>query len=104
MSRIPTHRAPTHPGEILAEEFLGPMGITQTEAARAIGVSFQRLNAVVNGRRELTTSTALRLARYLGTTPELWLNLQRTYDLYEATRAEASALEAIEPLPARLAA
>lgn len=97
MSRIPTSRPPTRPGEILVEEFLRPMGLTQAEAARAIGVSFQRLNGVANGHRELTTSTALRLARYLGTTPEFWLDLQRNCDLYDAVQTEGAAIEAVEP-------
>ena len=101
MPRIPTHRAPTHPGEILVEEFLSPMGVTQSEAARAIGVSFQRLNGVACGRRDVTMSTALRLARYLGTTPEFWINLQRNVDLYEAMQAEAAAIAAITPFAPR---
>ncbi len=70
MARLPTHRPPTRPGEILLHEFIEPVGLSQSKVAESIGVSFQRLNGVVNGRRELTTSTALRLARYFGTTPE----------------------------------
>ena len=100
MLPLPTDRPPTPPGVVLAEEFLGPMGLTQSEVARAIGVSFQRLNGVVNGRRELTTSTALRLARYLGTTPEFWINLQRNCDLYTALREEGDEIEAIRPVAA----
>ena len=64
MIRIPTHRAPTHPGEMLAEEFLNPMGITQRELAAAIRVPYQRVNEIVNGRRGVTPSTALCLARF----------------------------------------
>jgi antitoxin HigA-1 len=60
MVRIPTHRVPTHPGEMLLEEFLKPMGITQRELADAIGVPYQRVNEIVNGRRGITPSTALR--------------------------------------------
>ena len=63
MVRIPTHRTPTHPGEMLLEEFLDPMGLTQRELAEAIGVPYQRVNEIVNGRRGITPSTALRLAR-----------------------------------------
>lgn len=76
------------------------MGLSQAEAARAIGVSFQRLNGVANGHRALTTSTALRLARYLGTTPEFWIDLQRNCDLYDAVQTEGTAIEAIEPVTA----
>lgn len=64
MTRIPTNRAPTHPGEMLREEFLLPMNITQRELATAIHVPYQRVNELVNGKRGLTPSTALRLARF----------------------------------------
>ena len=100
MLRLPTDRPPTPPGVVLAEEFLAPMNLTQSEVARAIGVSFQRLNGVVNGRRELTTSTALRLARYFGTSAEFWINLQRNCDLWKALREEGDEIEAIEPATA----
>lgn len=100
MSRIPTHRRPTPPGEILAEEFLSPMQLSQSEVARAIGVSFQRLNGVVNGRRDLTPSTALRLARYFGTSAEFWITLQRNVDLYDAMEQEGEQIASIEPVAA----
>lgn len=100
MSRIPTSRPPTTPGTILAQEFLGPLNLTQSEVARAIGVSFQRLNAVINGRREVTPSTALRLGKYLGTSPEFWLNLQRNCDLYEAMQSESTAIQSIQAVGA----
>lgn len=98
MSRLPTHRPPTPPGEILLHESIEPLGLSQSAVAQAIGVSFQRLNAVVRGRRALTPSTALRLARYLGTSPDLWIRLQTQVDLYDALRKEQDDLEAIEPL------
>jgi addiction module HigA family antidote len=66
MIRIPTHREPTHPGEMLLEEFLNPMGLTQRDLADAIHVPYQRVNELVNGRRGVTPSTALRLAKYFG--------------------------------------
>jgi addiction module HigA family antidote len=66
MVRIPTHRAPTHPGEMLFEEFLKPMGLTQRQLAEAIAVPYQRVNEIVNGRRGITPSTALRLAQFFG--------------------------------------
>lgn len=95
MIRIPTHRPPFHPGEILLEEFLEPMEITQRELADAIGVPYQRVNEIVNGRRGITASTALRLAKYFGTTPGLWMNLQSGWDLYSAQQEEAEALKAL---------
>lgn len=95
MVRIPTHRAPTHPGEMLLEEFLTPMGITQRELANAIHVPYQRLNEIVNGRRGMTPSTALRLARFFGTTPDFWMSLQLRWDLFEAQRKEEPVLRTI---------
>ena len=97
MSRLPTNRPPTPPGEVLLHDFLDPMGLSQSEVAKAIGISFQRLNAVVKNRRAVTPSTALRLAQYLGTTPDLWLNLQSQADLYEALSEEGEDIEAIRP-------
>ncbi|MEX2445648.1 MAG: HigA family addiction module antitoxin [Alkalispirochaeta sp.] len=98
MVRVPTHREPTHPGEILREEFLEPMGLTQQELADAIHVPFQRVNEIVRGRRAMSTSTALRLSRYFGTSAGFWMNLQLRYDLYKTERSEREALEEIEPL------
>lgn len=97
MVRVPTHRAPTHPGEMLREEFLRPMGITQRELAQAIHVPYQRINELVNGRRGVTPSTALRLAKFFGVSADFWLNLQLRWDLYRARQAEASDLAAIHP-------
>ncbi len=95
MIRIPTHRRPTHPGEMLLEEFLEPMGITQRQLADAISVPYQRVNEIVNGRRGVSPSTALRLAQYFGTSSDFWLNLQLAWDLYHARNAEADILEKI---------
>jgi addiction module HigA family antidote len=81
-------RAPTRPGEVLLEEFLAPLGITQAEAARRMGITTNRLNELVRGKRGVTADTALRLSRLLGTSPEFWLNLQMALDLWEAHRAE----------------
>ena len=100
MSRLPTHRSPTLPGDVLLHEFIEPHGLTQRAVADATGVPFQRLNAVVHGRRALTPSTALRLARYFGTTPDFWIHLQQARDLYAARQAEADALNGIVPLAA----
>ena len=100
MVRIPTNRKPSHPGEVLREEFLRPMGITQRELADAIHAPYQRINELVNGKRGVTPATALRLARYFGTTPGFWMNLQLRWDLYQAQQKEAPLLETIEPLRA----
>lgn len=75
MIRISTSRPPTHPGEMLLEEFLNPMKLTQRELALAIHVLYQRLNDIVNGRRGISPSTALRLAKFFGTSPDFWMNL-----------------------------
>ena len=95
MVRIPTHREPTHPGEMLLEEFLKPLSLTQRDLADGIRVPYQRVNELVRGRRGITPSTALRLARYFGTTADFWLNLQLRWDLFRAQRDEASELREI---------
>jgi len=100
MVRVPTHRAPTHPGEMLLEEFLKPLGITQQTLAREIKVPYQRVNELVNQRRGITPGTALRLSKLLGTTPDYWLNLQLRWDLYFAQTKEAKILKSIHPLGA----
>ena len=97
MVRVPINREPTHPGEILREEFLQPMGITQQELAAGIHVPYQRVNELINGKRGVTPSTALRLAKYFGTTPGFWMNLQLRWELYRAQQKEAKQLEKIKP-------
>ncbi|MCX6080619.1 MAG: HigA family addiction module antitoxin [Chloroflexi bacterium] len=98
MVRIPTNRTPTHPGEMLLEEFLNPMGLTQRELASAIHVPYQRVNDIVNGRRGITPSTALRLAKYFSMTPDFWMNVQLRWDMYFAQQDENKVLETIQPL------
>jgi addiction module HigA family antidote len=98
MIRIPTHRAPTHPGEMLLEEFLKPMGLTQRDLAVAIHVPYQRVNEIVNGRRGITPSTALRLAKFFGVSPDFWMNIQLRWDLYFAKQSEDDNLKTIKPL------
>jgi antitoxin HigA-1 len=73
--------APVHPGEILLEEFLGPMGVSQYRLAKDINVSPRRINEIVHGKRSVTADTALRLSRYFGTSDRFWLNLQTSFDL-----------------------
>ena len=97
MVRIPTDRAPTHPGEMLLEEFLQPMELTQQDLARAIRVPFQRVNEIVRQRRGITPSTALRLSKFLGVSADFWMNLQIRWDLYHAMQKEQGELEAIQP-------
>ena len=82
---------------MLLEEFLVPMGMTQRELAAAIRVPYQRVNDIVNGRRGITPSTALRLAKFFGTSPDFWMNLQLRRDLYFARQEEKTVLEQIQP-------
>lgn len=92
MARLPSNRPPTHPGEMLLEEFLRPLGMTQVELAEQIHVSYPRINEIVNGKRGVTPDTALRLSALFGTTPEFWLNGQRNWDLWHAMRAPSAEL------------
>ena len=97
MVRVPTTRTPTHPGEMLLEEFLTPMGISQKDLAVNIEVPYQRINEIVNGRRGTTPSTALRLAKFFEMSADFWINLQLRWDLYFAQQAENKVLERIHP-------
>lgn len=86
---------------MLLEEFLKPLGLTQTELAERIRVSYPRVNEIVNGKRGITPDTALRLAKLFGTTPEFWLNGQRNWDLWHAMHAGAAEeIDEIEPVSA----
>lgn len=84
---IPTNRPPTPPGSIVLQDFLKPLGLSQVEVARRMGIPVNRLNEVIRGKRGVTADTALRLARVFDTSPEFWMNLQNACDLYEASRA-----------------
>ena len=98
--KLPTHRPPTHPGEMLLEEFLKPLGISQSAFAIRLGVSFPRLNEIIRARRAVTPDSALRLARVTGMGAEFWLGLQQDWDLWHALRSKKAAMiEALEPLP-----
>ncbi|MGB6064104.1 MAG: HigA family addiction module antitoxin [Desulfomonilaceae bacterium] len=96
MIRVPTDRSPTHPGEMLLEEFLEPMGLTQSELADAIHVPYQRINEIVNGRRGITPATALRLVKFFGTSADFWMNIQLRWDLCRAQQSEREALKTIQ--------
>ena len=98
MIRVPTHRAPTHPGEMLLEEFLNPMGMTQRQLADRIKVPYQRVNEIINGKRGITPSTALRLAKVFGVSEDFWMNVQLRWDLYFARQSEIEVLRQIKPL------
>ena len=87
MIRIPTDREPTHPGEMLRREFLLLLGVTQSGLAAAIDVPLERVNEIVRGASGVTPGVALRLSKYLGTSPDFWLNLQLRWDTYHAQRA-----------------
>lgn len=96
MIRIPTHRKPTHPGEMLQEEFLIPLELTQQELAKAIQVSSQKINAIINKRGNVTPGLALRLSRFFGMSADFWMNLQLRWDLYHAQQEERNILEQIQ--------
>ena len=89
---------PIHPGEILMEDFINGFGITQNKLAVAIGVPPRRINEIVHGKRGITAATAIRLARYFGTSEELWMNLQSSYELRLERRALRDKVAAITPL------
>lgn len=90
--------APIHPGEVLLEEFLEPLGVTQHRLAVSIGVPPRRINEIVHGKRRVTADTALRLTRFFGTTDRFWLNLQTRFDLKVEKDHLGATLEAIHPL------
>lgn len=93
-----TTMQPIHPGEVLYEEFLVPLDVTQHRLAVSIGVPPRRINEIVHGKRRITADTALRLARYFGTSERFWLNLQSRYDLEVERDAMSAVLAAIIPL------
>ena len=94
-------RRPTHPGTILLEDYVKPMGLTITRLAEAIGVSRKTLSKIINGRGSVTPEMALRLSRAFDTSPELWLNLQRNYDLWRAEHA-STAWRRVKPVFSQL--
>ena len=97
MIRVPTSRPPTHPGEMLVEEFLTPMGIKESDLAEFIHVPTQRINEIIINHQSVTPSIALRLARYFGMSPDFWMNLQLRWDLYHTQKAESEDLNNIRP-------
>lgn len=97
---LPKNRPPTHPGEMLLEEFLKPLGITQAAFAKHLGWTYARLNEIVNHRRGVSADSAIALAEALSITPEFWLDLQRNWDLWHAAKNH----DPIEPINIRDAA
>jgi addiction module HigA family antidote len=91
---------PVHPGEVLLEEFLTPLGVSQYQLARAVDVPARRINEIVHGQRRITADTALRLSRYFGTSERFWLNLQARYDLEIEKDRLGDELDDIRPLSA----
>ena len=97
--RLPQGRPPTHPGEMLLEEFLKPLGMSQSAFAVRLGVSFPRLNEIIRGKRSVTPDTALRLARVIGMPADFWLGLQLDWDLWHALQKEKTEeIAQLEPL------
>jgi len=95
--RIPTHRKPTHPGEMLLEEFLLPMEISQNDLAMAIRVPYPIINDMINQKRDITPSIALRLAKFFDVSEDFWINLQLRWDLYHTKKSEEIDLQLIKP-------
>ena len=101
MIRIPTHREPTHPGEMLLEEFLIPMEITEEKLANAINVPYQQITEIINKKREITPSIALRLSKFFGMSADFWISLQLRWDLFKTKKEEEKELESIQSLVQR---
>lgn len=93
--RLPKKRPPSHPGEVLLKDFLEPMGISQRQLSDAINVPYQRVNELVNGKRGITPSTALRLSAFFGNSSEFWLNLQQARELYHVLEEETEEIAKI---------
>ncbi len=97
--RLPRKRPPTHPGEMLFEEFIKPLKLTQVELALRLGVSYPRLNEIIKGRRSVTPNTALRLSRVFGMSADFWLGLQQDWDLWHAMNSpEAKGISRLKPI------
>src|SRR2546430_4946498 len=95
MIRVPIHRSPPHPGEMLREEFLSPMQIDEQELAESLHVPPEHIKEIISERKSINPSIALRLAKYFGMSPDFWMNLQLRWDLYQTQQAESEDLNAI---------
>ena len=96
--RLPTHRPPTHPGEMMLEEFLKPRNISRKAFAQALELPYGRVNKILNRQGRVTAGIAYRLSKYTGISPEFWLEGQMAWDMWHALRSEAAALDRIQPL------
>ena len=90
-------RKPTHPGEILKKEFMDPLGLTQSQLAKELSTTFRTINEIVNEKRNISPEMAIKLARYFGTSEEIWMNLQNQYDLYLVKMKRRNILRNIRP-------
>ncbi|MEK6790622.1 MAG: HigA family addiction module antitoxin [Deltaproteobacteria bacterium] len=90
-------RAPTHPGEVLKKDFLETLGLTQTRLAKELNTTFRTINEIINEKRNISPEMAMKLSRYLGTSAELWLNLQNQYDIYRIRARKPGIIERIKP-------
>ena len=97
MGNFTLKRLPTHPGEILREEFMLPLELTQTELARSLKTTFRTINEIVNEKRGVSPDMALKLAKYFGTSPDVWQNLQADFDLYQARQKSKRIIDEIKP-------
>ena len=98
MVQIPSHRPPTHPGEMLLEEFLNAISLTQRELDEAIHVPYQCINDIVHGRRSVTPSTALQLATFFNMSADFWMHLQMRWDIYHVQQEEIAILKKNHPV------
>ncbi|MDI6797298.1 MAG: HigA family addiction module antitoxin [Desulfatibacillaceae bacterium] len=97
--RLPKNRPPTHPGQMLLEEFIRPLGLTQAELARSLAISYPRLNEIINAKRSVTPDTALRFSRVLGMPADFWLGLQQDWDLWHAMQGpDAKQINKLKPI------
>ncbi len=94
---IKLKRAPTHPGQILKEDFLDEMNLSQTELASALGTTFRTINEIVNEKRSISTEMAIKLSRFFGTSVELWLNLQNQYDIFRISNKKKDSISKVKP-------
>ena len=90
-------RAPTHPGQILREDFIDKLLISQTELATALGTTYRTINEIVNEKRNISTEMAIKLSKFLGTSVELWLNLQNQYDIYKVYGSRKEIIDKVRP-------
>ena len=94
-------RIPSHPGQILKEEFLDELNISQTELASALGTTFRTINEIINEKRNISTETAIKLSKFFRTSIELWLNLQNQYDIYRIYNKKKEMIDKVRPMKRR---